>query len=91
MKFVLAYPTIKASKYYKVRVNAINCSLMSDGSTITVTSGSKPEAPSTTPYVLSYDSTEAMTIKWQANTYNGGFSITSVKVYVDNAELVELN
>ena len=29
MKFVIGYPTIKASKYYKVRVHAINCSLMS--------------------------------------------------------------
>ena len=32
-----------------------------------------------------------MTVKWQAPNYNGGFSITSVKVYVDNVELVELN
>lgn len=91
MKFVVDRPAIRASKYYKVRVHAINCSLKSEGSTIVVTSGSRPEAPSAAPYVLSYDSTEAMTIKWQSTSYNGGFPITSVKLYVDNQELIELN
>ena len=32
-----------------------------------------------------------MTVKWAAPAYNGGFPITSMKVYVDNSELVELN
>ena len=90
-RFVLTHPSISASKYYKVRVYSLNCSLQSAGITITVASGSVPEAPQSAPFVFSYDSTEAMTVKWTAPMYNGGFPITALKVYVDNNELTELN
>ena len=90
-RLVLTFPTIKASKYYKVRVHALNCSLKSSGETITVTSGSEPGRPAKAPYVLSYDSPSAMTIKWKAPETTGGFPITSMKIYVDGTELVELN
>ena len=88
---MLSPPQIRASKYYKVRVHAVNCNLESPGVTIVVTSGSAPDAPPEAPYVFSYDSSSAMTVKWTSSLYDGGFPITSVKVYVDNAELVELN
>ena len=90
-RFVLTANNIKAGKYYKVRVHSVNCSLQSPGQTITVTSGVEPREPPIAPYVFSYDSNTAMTIKWQPPAYDGGFPITSMKVYVDNAELVELN
>lgn len=65
--------------------------MQSAGATILVTSGAEPEALTEAPFVSSYDSPTAMTVKWAAPSYDGGFTITSVKVYVDNSELVELN
>ena len=56
-----------------------------------MTSGSEPGRPAQAPYVFSYDSTTAMTLKWTAPSTSGGFPITSMKLYVDGAELVELN
>ena len=90
-KFVLTHPTIKAGKYYRVGVYSINCSLQSEAATIRVTSGNVPAAIVQAPYVFSYDSTEAMTVKWTPSANNGGFSITKVTVYVDNSPIVELN
>ena len=83
-RFVLTYPSIKASKYYRVRVQAINCSLKSAGSTIKVTSGAEPVALTNAPIVFSFDNPTSMTIRWEPPAYDGGFPITSMKVYVDN-------
>lgn len=90
-RLALSFPIIKASKYYKVRVHSVNCSLKSAGEIIIVTSGSEPGKPAQAPFVFSYDSTTAMMLKWSAPSTSGGFPITSMKLYVDGSELVELN
>ena len=50
-----------------------------------MTSDNIPDAPPVAPFVFSYDSSEAMTVKWTSSTYNGGLLITKVRVYVDNS------
>ena len=68
-----------------------NCGLFSEESILPVASGSEPSQPPSAPTVQSYDSSSAMTVAWDAPEYDGGFAVTSQKLYVDNMVLVELN
>lgn len=69
-----------------------NCGLLSDGdqAVLTVAAASVPNAPGS-PYVLSYDSTTSVTVIWEQPTYDGGLSVTSYSLYVDDQVLVSLN
>jgi len=87
----LTQPTIKPSLYYKVLILAKNCGLFNSGVTLTAQSASIPSTPPAAPQVVSYDSAEELTVDWQSPIFDGGFSVTSYKLYVDNVEEVELD
>jgi hypothetical protein len=60
----LTYPEIKPGQYYKLKLQSKNCGLFSEGTYLTLASGSVPSQPPIAPYLFSYDNKTAMTIKW---------------------------
>lgn len=90
--YTLRAPKIQPGHYYKLKMQSKNCGLLSDGdqAVLTVAAASVPNAPGS-PYVLSYDSTTSVTVIWEQPTYDGGLSVTSYSLYVDDQVLVSLN
>lgn len=86
----LSVPTIKPSTYYRIKIQAKNCALFSSGAFITLASATVPSQPDL-PKVDSYVSATDLLISWSRPKSDGGFAITSYRLYVDNALLVELN
>lgn len=84
-QFTIAYPNIQPSKYYKFLLQSKNCGQYSSGVYLTVASGSVPATISAAPTVKSFDSSTAMTVQWIAPSSNGGFAVTSYKVYINNS------
>jgi hypothetical protein len=58
---------------------------------LTLVSGVEPDRPPIAPYILSYDSSSSMTVKWQEPDYDGGFPSLYYRLYVDNTVEVELD
>ena len=84
----LTAPQIQPSQYYRLKLQSKNCGLFSEGIFLTAASGSVPDRPPIAPYVWSYDSPSAMTIMWEKPGYDGGFRVTSYKLYVDGSFIV---
>lgn len=83
--YTVRYPTISPSTYYRFRLKSKNCGQYSTGVQLYVASASLPSKISVAPTVVSYDSITSMTVQWTSPSINGGFPITSFKVYLDNA------
>jgi len=89
--FTISYPYIQPGLYYKLKLFSKNCGLFSDSTLLTVASGSVPAQPPKAPYILSYDSSSSMTVKWDCPKDDGGFSIRGYRLYVDDSVEVELD
>jgi hypothetical protein len=77
-------PYIEESKEYVFTIQSKNCGYYSDGSSLNIYSASVPSAFASAAEVSSFDSTTAMTVSWEDPPSNGGFSVESYSVYVDN-------
>jgi len=81
----VSYPYIEASKEYAFSIQSKNCGYYSTVTSLNVYSASVPSALDEAAVVASFDSITAMTVQWEDPPSNGGFSLESFEVYVDNA------
>ena len=83
--------TVSASKTYRFQVSAIACRMTSPVSELTVKSGSVPSKILSAPIVSSYPSATSSILSFTPPVSNGGYGISSFKVYLDNNLNMTLN
>lgn len=83
--YTLRYPTIRASRYYKLLLQSKNCGeVLSPGRSLTVASASVPSQIERAPHVVSYDAPTLMTVGWANPPSGGGFEVLNYKIWLDN-------
>ena len=83
LEYSVISPTISASKTYQFAVETITWGLVSTQTTIIVKSGSVPAKMTSITTITSYISPDSVSISFVPPTNNGGYSITSFKIYKD--------
>ena len=83
-------PTITAARTYNFQVEAIACDLTSTAATISAKAGSRPDKLAQAPVVQSYIAVDSVKISFTPPANDGGFEITSFKVYLAGTEHTSL-
>ena len=82
LTYSVTAPTITAARTYNFRVEAIACGLASSNATISAKAGSKPDKLAQAPIVQSYIASSSAKISFTPPANDGGYEITSFKVYI---------
>lgn len=75
MSYTISYPDIKPSTHYRLMLQAKNCGQFSTGTTLKVSSASKPSTIVQAPTIVSYGTT-SLSISWVPPESNGGFAVS---------------
>lgn len=82
--FTIQYPLIKPSQGYNFIINSKNCFWYSSNLQISMITASVPDAILSSPYLISYVSSNSILLGFNPPLNDGGFPITSFNLYVDN-------
>ena len=89
--FTIRYPLIKPSQGYNFIINSKNCFWYSSDLDVSAITASVPDAIQSLPFIINYASSSSVTLGFNSPMNDGGFPITSFKLYVNNNFNVSLS